>query len=208
MYWLDTAILALVGVGAVLGAWTGILKQAVRVVGFSASLAATIFFHGWAANWLQQAFFQGADPAIPNVLSYAVVFVTIMLAFQVTALAVEACLKAVKLKWLDRLCGAGVGSIKAALILGVVFLTVISYPHPSTQEVMRQSRLAPVLAGGMELSLRAVPAQYTNDLRAGMEKLKEAADQKAKEIAGQATTPNPETDASRFLTLPQNDSGR
>ena len=77
MYWLDTAILVLLGVGAGLGAWTGLLKQVVRVVGLIASIYAAVMFHGWAANWLQQTFLQGSDPAIPDALSYVVVFVAI-----------------------------------------------------------------------------------------------------------------------------------
>jgi membrane protein required for colicin V production len=191
MFWLDTVILILLGVGAGLGAWTGLLKQVVRVVGFAVALYGSVFFHAWASNYLQQAFLKDSDPAVADALSYGVVFLAIIAAFFVTALLIDRCLKAVKLKWLDRLLGAGVGTAKGALILGAIFLAVISYPHPSTKEIMEQSRLAPILASGANLCLKLVPTQYTNDLQSGLDNLKQAAKDKALEIKEPPRLPLP-----------------
>ena len=182
MYWLDTAILILLGVGAALGVWTGLLKQVVRVVGFAVSLIAAVFFHGWAANWLQQTCLQGSDPSVADALSYGLVFLVVLLAFQLTALVLDRCLKAVKLKWADRMLGAGLGAVKAALIMGAVFLAIIEYPSATTKEVVRQSSLAPLLAVCVDLGLRAVPSAYTNGLRSGLDRLKQEADKKTQEL--------------------------
>jgi membrane protein required for colicin V production len=191
MYWLDTAILVLLGVGAALGAWTGLVKQVVRVVGLIVSIYAAVVFHGWAANWLQQTLLQGSDPAVPDALSYVVVFVVIFAAFLATAMLIERGLKAVKLKWLDRLLGACVGAAKAAVIMGAIFLAVIEFPHQGTKDVIGQSQIAPVLAGGVNLCLQLVPTEYTHKMQDGMNKLKTAADEKAREMKDRSALPVP-----------------
>ena len=191
MYGRDTVILILLGVGAGLGAWTGLLKQLVRVVGFLAALLAAVFLHGWAANWLQQAVLQKSDPAVADALGYGLVFLCVLSTFQVTALVIDRCLKAAKLKWADRLLGGGLGTLKAALIVGAVSLAVLEYPHPATKEAMQQSAVAPVLAAGVELGLRAVPSQYTDGFRAGLDRVRQEADKKTQELRDKERPPLP-----------------
>jgi len=182
MYWLDTLILVLLGVGAGLGAWTGLLKQIVRVFGFAAALLCAVLLHGWAAGWLQQAVLRKADPAVADSLAYGGVFVAVLLVFQLTALVIDRGLKAAKLKWADRLLGAGLGAVKGALILGAVFLAVLEFPHPSTKEAMQQSALAPPLAAAVGLGLSAIPSEYTEGFRAGLDRIRQEADKKSREM--------------------------
>ena len=120
MYWLDTTLLVLLVLGAGLGAWTGLLKQIVRVVGLIAALAAAVFLHSWAADVLQQLVLKGSERMVADALGYGVVFLGVLLAFQLTAVVIDRCLKAVKLKWADRVLGCIVGGLKAALILGAL----------------------------------------------------------------------------------------
>jgi uncharacterized membrane protein required for colicin V production len=176
MYWLDTTILVLLGLGAVLGARSGLVKQIARIAGFFAALAGAVCFHGAAADYLQRNVLQGADAQVAGVGAYVGVFVGIYLAFFLTAVVVEKFLKAVKLNGMNRLMGAAAGAGKAALLVGALCLAAISFPNPGTQDVMRQSRIAPALAGTVGLGLRLVPEQYTADLRAGFDQVKQAAD--------------------------------
>jgi membrane protein required for colicin V production len=189
MYWLDTVILLLLGVGAGLGAWTGLVKQIVRVFGFAAALLCAVLLHGAAATWLQQALLRKSDPAVADALAYGGVFLAVLLAFQLAAVVVERGLKAAKLKWADRVLGGGLGAIKAALILGAIFLAVLECPNPSIREAMQQSALAPVLAAGVGLGLGTVPPEYTDGVRAGLQRLHEEADRKAKELRDKEAPP-------------------
>ena len=183
MYWLDTAILVLLVAGAGLGAWTGLLKQIVRVVGLITALAAAVFLHDWASNTLQQSVLQGSNPMVADGLAYVAVFLAVLLAFQVTAMLIDRLLKAIKLKWADRVLGFFVGGLKAALILGAISLAMIVFPpNQATKEAMEQSRIAPVLAAGVKLTLEAVPVQYTQALREGYDKVMEEAAKKVKEL--------------------------
>ncbi len=183
MYWLDTTILVLLIAGAGLGAWTGLLKQIVRVVGLIAALAAAVFLHSWAADGLQQSVLQGSNPVVADGLAYGLVFLVVLLAFQLTAMMIDRFLKAAKLKWADRVLGFLVGGLKAALILGAIALAVMVFPpNQATKDAIQQSRIAPVLAAGVDLAIQAVPSTYTEKLRDGFNKLKQDTDKKAKEL--------------------------
>ncbi len=194
MYWLDTSILILLVVGAGLGAWTGLLKQVVRVVGLIAALASAVFLHGWTAGLLQQSLLKGSNPLVADGLAYAAVFLIVLLAFQLTAMAIDRLLKAVKLKWADRLLGCLVGGLKVALILGAIFLIMTVFPpNDATRDALKQSQIAPVLAAGADLAIQAVPSTYTEKLRDGFDNLKKEAEKKAKELGekGRTIPPGP-----------------
>ncbi|HVS36139.1 MAG TPA: CvpA family protein [Gemmataceae bacterium] len=172
MYWLDTTILVLLAAGAGLGAWTGLLKQIVRVVGLVAALAAAVFFHGTAADALRKSVLQGSDPMLADGVAYVAVFLGVLLAFQVTAMLIDRLLKAVKLKWADRVLGCIVGGFKTALILGALALAAMAFPpNDATIDALKHSQIAPVLARGAYLAWQAVPPSYTERLRKNVDPL-------------------------------------
>jgi uncharacterized membrane protein required for colicin V production len=199
MYWLDTAILVLIGVGAALGAWTGLLKQIVRIVGLIASLAAAVFLHGWAADLLRQSVLRGSDPLVADGIAYVILFLGVLLAFQITAMVIDRFLKAVKLKWADRVLGCVVGGLKAALILGAVAMAAIAFPpNPTVKDALQQSRVAPVLAAGVDLAAQAVPVSYTEGLRAAWQKVQDEGEKKIKEL-GEKKVPSPAVPPSPII---------
>jgi membrane protein required for colicin V production len=188
MFWLDATILVVLGGAGLLGLRSGLVKQIARIVGFGAALFGSIFFHGAAADWLQQNVMSGADPQATGATTYVGVFLGVYLAFFFTAMIVERFLKAVKLNWVNRLLGGVSGAGKAALILGALFLAVINFPNPATDDVIKQSRGAPVLAAGAGLALKLVPEQYTKDLQSGLKKFQDEADQQTKQVEAKEGT--------------------
>jgi membrane protein required for colicin V production len=175
MYWLDTTILILLGLAALLGAMSGLLWQLLRVVGFGVALYCSIFGNDWASGVLRDAFLRDADPGVVKAVAYGVVFLAVYLALFLITFLLERALRAVKLKAMDRLLGAGLGAVKAALILGAIFLGVASIPHPSARELMDRSAIAPVLAAGANLAIAAIPAEYKAQLQEGLNKLHDPA---------------------------------
>jgi uncharacterized membrane protein required for colicin V production len=175
VYWLDTIIVAVLAVGAVFGALSGFLWQVARVASVGVAVYAAIYFNDWAAHLLEETLLHGAHPRVSMVLAYLVVFVAIYLAFFCTTLLLERGMMVVRLEPLNRLLGGGLGALKAALVLGAVFLGMASYPHTRTQEVLDRSLIAPTLADGMQLVLVAVPQEYKDWLCNGLESLRELA---------------------------------
>jgi membrane protein required for colicin V production len=171
MHWLDTTIVSVLALGAICGAWSGLLAQLARLVGLGVSLYAAVYFHEWAARLMQEHFLRDADPRVCTAVAYLAVFLVIYLALFVLTLMLERAVRTMRLQPVNRLLGAGLGALKAGLILGAIALGMVSYPHPSAQELMQRSKLAPVLAQAMEGLIRAIPAEYKEDLQAGLDNL-------------------------------------
>jgi membrane protein required for colicin V production len=179
LYWLDSAILAVLLIGFVFGALSGFVWQVARVASIGLAIYAAIYLNEWAAGLLQDLALQGADPRVAMVLAYLLVFIAIYLIFFSATLLVERGMTAVRLQPLNRLLGGGLGALKAGLLLGAVFLGMASYPHARTQEFLDRSLLAPPLAETMQLVIVAVPREYKDWLCSGLNNLRDLARTKA-----------------------------
>jgi uncharacterized membrane protein required for colicin V production len=173
VFWLDTLILAVLLIGAIFGALSGLLWQVCRLASFTVAIYASIYLNDWARGVLQDLVLQGADPRVGMVLGYLVVFLVVYLILFAVTVLLERGMIAVCLQPVNRILGAGVGSLKAALLLGAIFLGMASYPHPSTQEMMDRSTLAPMMADGAQLAIVAVPQEYKDWLCSGLAQLRE-----------------------------------
>src|SRR5262245_55749852 len=87
MYWLDTTILAILGIGAIFGALNGLLMQLARLVGFAVALYAAIYFNDGATTLIQQSFVQDAEPLVARIVAYVAVFLVVYLAIFLTTVA-------------------------------------------------------------------------------------------------------------------------
>jgi membrane protein required for colicin V production len=191
MYWLDTTILVVLGLAALLGAISGLLWQLLRLVGFGVAVYAAVFGNDWASNVLRQTLLRDADPIAVRAVAYGVVFVGVYLALFLLTFLLERALKAAKLKALDRLLGALLGAAKAGLILGAIFLGLANVPHPQAREMLNRSLLAPVLADGVNLVLLAIPQEYKSQLQDGLRGLRDASRRKADERPPETAAPPP-----------------
>src|SRR5262249_2540575 len=95
-------------------------------------------------------------------------------------------LKAAKLETMNRVLGGVLGTTKTALALGGIFLALIHFPNPNTNEAMEKSAIAPVLATTAEVLVTAVPADQVEGWRSGVEDWRTAG-----KIANESRRPNP-----------------
>ncbi|MCI0465322.1 MAG: CvpA family protein [Gemmataceae bacterium] len=175
MYWLDTTILAVVGIGAAFGALSGLLMQLARLVGFVVALYAAIYLNDPAADLAQRWFVQEAEPWVARIVAYVGIFLLIYLAILFGTLLLERGMKGARLQTLNRLLGALLGATKAGLILGAIFLALRSLPSQSTQEMVQRSTMASLLAKGTENLVVVLVGDYQDKLRGGVEDLSKAA---------------------------------
>ncbi len=169
MYWLDTTIFAILALGAIFGALSGLLLQLARLVGFAVALYTTLRVNEPAADVLQRSFVRDAEPWVARALAYVGVFLLVYLTIFIGTLVLERGMRAVRLQALNRLLGALLGAVKAALLLGAIFMGVLNYPHPATQEMMRKSALAPLLARGTETLVSALAWEYRQEVQDGID---------------------------------------
>ncbi len=175
MFWLDTIIVALLILGAILGAISGLLWQIARILCVALSVYAAILLNEWASNLLQEALLKGAEPAVARALAYLAVFVAVFIVLYQVVWLLDQAIRAVNLEPVDRLLGAGMGACKMGLVVAAVCLGLTAYPNPSTKEVLEKSNLAPVLAEGMEMVLLVIPQEYKTELCNGLKNLREYA---------------------------------
>jgi membrane protein required for colicin V production len=149
----------------------------------------TIFYHGPMADFLNQSF-TSTDPAILKGLSYFLTFVLTYLVLFLLTMLVERWVRAMKLKWLDRLLGAGLGLVKGALICAVLLLGVAIVPVKSVQPDIEASHLAPPILLGVRGLALAIPeeekarvGQWFDDMKSHAEEQVEEAQQDAVEEA-------------------------
>jgi membrane protein required for colicin V production len=163
MYWLDTTILALLGLAALLGAWSGFVRQVVRLIAISVALVVSLTCNERVTAFLAQAL-EEAPAWAPQLLAYVGVFCAVWLTFFLFALLLERGLQEARMLWVNRLLGAAVGALKAALILGLALLAATAYLEEPNREAMQKSTCAPVLAQGARLVLATVPPEYRERL--------------------------------------------
>jgi uncharacterized membrane protein required for colicin V production len=164
MHWLDSTILAVLAAAAVLGAYSGLLMQLCRLVGFGAALYAAVELHPGVSAWLQESLLRGADPRTNTLIAYAAVFLGIYLAIFVATLLLERCMRAAQLQYINRGLGALLAVAKMGLLIGAVCYGIRQLAHEPTNQVLEDSAMAPLLAKGVEQAVGAVPAEYKTEL--------------------------------------------
>lgn len=165
MYWFDTTLLALLGIGAGIGAWCGLVWQIARIVSLGLAVYGSVQFHDAATQLLQESAFQDADPRIVRPIAYVAVFVVIYLILFYTMRLIRDAIRAAELESFDRLLGGLLGATKMALLLGTICLGIASSKHPMTDAIMAKSTLAPAFADGMEVVVMLVPDSYKTRLQ-------------------------------------------
>lgn len=175
MFWLDTTILALLALGAILGAISGFLWQVARIGSLALAVYAAILLNDWVSSLIADAILQEADPRIARGLAYLAVFLVVFVVLYQVIWLLDQWIQAVNLEPLDRLLGAGVGALKMGLLLAAICLGLTNYPNERTKAILDKSSLAPALASGMDAVLVAIPEEYKTELTAGWNHLRELA---------------------------------
>jgi uncharacterized membrane protein required for colicin V production len=174
MHWLDSTIVALLAASAVLGAWSGLVMQLFRLVGFGAALYAATCLNAWGTGVLSSNLLRGVESRVASAAAFAVTFLVIYLAIFLTTLLVERGVKATQLQYLNRMMGAALALTKLAIVLGAVAYGVQQLPFEPARQIVDESAVAPVLARGVEQIVHLIPDDYKNEWHANWQQVQEA----------------------------------
>jgi membrane protein required for colicin V production len=186
MHWLDITLLIVLALGALLGARRGLLWQVTRILTFALAIYVCIYYHETVAGWIAP-YLKDASALIVSVLSYVAVFLVIYLVSYGVTLLLEAGVKAAKLKTTDRILGAALGALKAALLSGAVLMGLALVGIPQTDEAIARSQVAQIELQMMRGVIVAVPQDYKEQFAEARERIQKTGAEKARELADEAT---------------------
>jgi membrane protein required for colicin V production len=141
MTWLDWALIAVVGLSAVIGIWRGLVREVFALAGWVAAIAVAMLFAGEAANAIPVDF---ATPAVRTAVAFIALFLAILMAVSIVGLLFTRAVRAVGLGLADRTLGGVFGFARGALILLVLALAAGLTALPK-QPFWREAKLAPPL---------------------------------------------------------------
>ena len=114
MAWLDYAVLGVFAVSLVLGAWRGLVREIISMLGWVIAFLAANLFAGPLGGVMPQSI---PTPELRVAAAYVAVFVGSLMATSLIGLLLSKIMKAVGLGGLDRFLGALFGTARGLLIV-------------------------------------------------------------------------------------------
>lgn len=173
MYWLDVVLLILLGLGAALGFWSGLIMQVARLVSLGVSIWATLALNEPVTRFLHDRVAPETSINVMHGIAYVGVFLAVYIGLFAVSRLLYRIVRASKLELLDRIAGAGLGAVKMVLILAPVCLLLQFLALPATEEWLQQSKIAPALANGVKTAIDRLPDSYKNQARDSAEQLRD-----------------------------------
>jgi len=141
---LDILILVAMGAGVVHGFSTGMIRQIASVVGMVLAFILSARFMGPVGDVAFNTF--GLSESVSPLVGFVLVFLVVQIAVFALAKMAESLIGALKLTTVNRALGGGLGAIKAALALSVLFL-VLDYANIPGETLTNESSLYTPVAG-------------------------------------------------------------
>lgn len=182
MHWLDITLLIVLALGAFLGARRGLLWQVARLLTFGLAIYVCIYYHEPVAQFIAP-YLKDASELVVSVLAYVAAFLAVYLVCYALTLLLEAGVKAAKLQTTDRVLGAALGALKAALLSGAVLMGLAMTAVPNTDEAIAQSRVAQAELQMMRAVIVAVPNEYKEQFTEARERIQKVGAEKASELS-------------------------
>lgn len=153
---LDYVIVIAVAIGALHGLRRGALGMVTSVVSLVAGLYLASEYYESAAVLAAREL--GTSPNVSSVIGYIAVFAIVFIGVGIIGGFVSGVLRTIHLGWLDNLAGAVVGGTIVAIICGLAVM-LIAAVLPSDAQLLRQSKLAPVVLTYEESLVAMIPAE-------------------------------------------------
>lgn len=173
MHWLDVVLLVLLGLGAALGFWSGLVMQVARLVSLGIAIWATLAVNEPVTRFLHERIAAETSVSVLHGIAYVAVFLVVYIALFALSRLLYKVVRASKLELLDRGAGAVLGASKMGLILAPLCLLVQFLALPATEEWMGQSKIAPALAAGVKTAVKLLPESYKAHARESAEQLRD-----------------------------------
>jgi len=161
MTWLDYAVIGVFAVSLVAGAWRGLVREVLSILGWVIAFLAANLFAGPLGPAMPDAI---PSPELRIAAAFVAVFVASLFATALVGLLLSKIVKAAGLGGVDRMLGAVFGAARGLLIVlaGTLVAGLSSVPQ---QAYWRDSASAPILTRAAETLKPLLPQSFAERLR-------------------------------------------
>lgn len=156
---LDYALLIGAGLFILLGAYWGLIRQLIAIVGLVVGVALAGRYGPEVAAWLSSFI---ADPTVAGVAGFLGVLLLVSALASLVASLLRLFVGLLFLGWLDHLLGGLLGLVQATLAGAALLMAMIAFPLPLWAEAVRTSSLAAPLARLSGVYLPLLPEFFRN----------------------------------------------
>jgi membrane protein required for colicin V production len=160
MNWLDIVIIVTMGIAALMGYRTGVIKGFLSIIGMIVGVVLAGQFGETVGD--KMTFISNPDGA--TIAGYAVVFGAVFLAALIAASILRKILDFILLGWVDNLGGAALGIGASAIVWTGAIAAVGSFPVGFLNDAVEESSIAPDLVDKVPFVLDLLPEEYSDVL--------------------------------------------
>jgi len=139
-------------VSIILAVRKGLARELISLFALIGGFIVAVLYYQVPAAWFSE--FTKTE-SVANLAGFLIIFVGTLLLGAVISFIVNRFLKAVSLKWVDRLLGAVFGLLRGWAICSIIVLALIAFPV--REAAMTRSFLAPYLLAGARTAIHLVP---------------------------------------------------
>ena len=166
----DIVIVIIFGFCLIRGFFRGFIKEASSIVGvFGGFYAAYSYYMEFAkplSGWI-------SDKSYLYIVSFLIVFCGVFLIISILGVVIKYVLNIAFLGWVDRICGAGFGIIKAVLIASVLLIALTAF-LPGGAPIVKDSMLSPHVSVVSEKMAKIIPTDMKHQFVSKIKELKKA----------------------------------
>ena len=171
MNWLDITIIVILIVFTAAGIARGFVRQVFSIAALAGGLVIGLIFFDVAGEIiLRQDFIE--NRSIANVAGFLILFLVGYIVIQTLGWFTAKLIGTLKLSWLDRAAGGGLGIIFGVLLVFVIISSLGLY-FGASDSAVKNSRLAPYIETAYMMIRESLPEELEDSLRRSRELVKE-----------------------------------
>jgi membrane protein required for colicin V production len=161
MTWLDYAVIGVFAASLVVGAWRGLVREVLSILGWVIAFLAANLLAGPLGPFMPQAI---PSPELRVAAAYVAIFVSSLIVTTLLALLISRIVKATGLGGVDRMLGVLFGAARGVLIVMAAVLLAGLTSAPK-QSFWRDSASGPYLVRAAQALMPLLPQTFAERLR-------------------------------------------
>ncbi|RLC26445.1 MAG: CvpA family protein [Deltaproteobacteria bacterium] len=164
----DILIVIIFGFCLIRGFFRGFIKEVSSIIGVLGGFyAAYTYYMDFAkplSGWI-------LDKSYLYIISFLIVFCGVFFIISIVGVVIKYILNISFLGWIDRICGAGFGIIKATLITSILLIALTTF-LPKGAPMVKDSMLSPHVSVISEKMAKVIPKDMKHQFVSKIEELK------------------------------------